>query len=75
MTQAVLVAHSYLTRTVELLIEFFKSLKQARKLNKLQRQTYNELMALSDKDLNDIGIHRGDIRYIAYQNQNLKGWV
>jgi len=75
MTQAVLVAHSYLTKTAELLIEFFKSLKQARKLNKLQRQTYNELMALSDKDLNDIGIHRGDIRYIAYQNQNLKGWV
>jgi len=41
MTQAVLVAHSYLTRTVELFIEFFKSLKQARELNKLQRQTYN----------------------------------
>ena len=75
MTQAVLVAHSYLTKTAELLIEFFKSLKQAHELNKLQRQTYNELMALSDKDLNDIGIHRGDIRYITYQNQNLKGWV
>jgi uncharacterized protein YjiS (DUF1127 family) len=31
-------------------------------------------MALSDKELNDIGIHRGDIRHIA-ENQNLRGWV
>lgn len=74
MTQAVLVAHSYLTRTVELFIEFFKSVKHSYEQNKLQRQTYKELMALSDKDLNDIGINRGDIRHIS-ENQNLRGWV
>lgn len=74
MTQAVLVAHSYLTRTVELFIEFFKSIKHSYQHQKLVRQTYKELMALSDKELNDIGIHRGDIRHIA-ENQNLRGWV
>lgn len=74
MTQAVLVAHSYLTRTVELFIEFFKSIKHSYEQSKLQRQTYKELMALSDNELNDIGIHRGDIRHIS-ENQNLRGWV
>jgi uncharacterized protein YjiS (DUF1127 family) len=74
MTQAVLVAHSYLTRTVELFIEFFKSVKQSYQHQRLVRETYKELMALSDKDLNDIGINRGDIRHIS-ENQNLRGWV
>ena len=29
------------------------------------RQTYNELMSLSGRDLADVGIHRSDIRQIA----------
>ena len=31
------------------------------------RETYNELMSLSRRDLADVGIHRGDIRQIARQ--------
>jgi|TARA_R100000081_G_scaffold90190_1_gene64757 hypothetical protein len=48
--------------------------------------TIKELSALSDKELNDIGIGRGDIRSVArgdrtlkrtatYPNENLNGWV
>lgn len=32
---------------------------------KIYRDTYNELSKLSDRELSDIGIHRGDIHYIA----------
>ena len=32
---------------------------------KIYRDTYNELSNLSDRELSDIGIHRGDIHYIA----------
>jgi uncharacterized protein YjiS (DUF1127 family) len=47
------------------------------------RQTIKDLSRLTDYELNDIGIARGDIRNIAYGdstlkrsvNDNLKGWV
>lgn len=32
------------------------------------RKAYKELSALTDRELNDIGITRGDIRRIAYGN-------
>ena len=50
-----LAANGYLKEAKELLIQREKS-----------RQTYKELSALSDKELNDIGINRGDIQRIAY---------
>lgn len=57
--------------------------KQSIKLQaaKAARETVKELSALSDSDLNDIGIPRGEIAYLAQQhyeeivNKNLKGWV
>ena len=45
------------------------------------RQSLKELNQLTDRELNDIGIGRGDIYRVAkgdksYQvNHNLKGWV
>ena len=49
------------------------------------RNTYNELARLTDRELNDIGIGRGDIKGVAMgdpeyrlvsdYNDNLKGWV
>ena len=51
------------------------------------RNTYNELAKLTDRELNDIGIGRGDIKRVAMgdpeyklvkdygPNDNLKGWV
>jgi len=48
---------------------------------KQYRQSLNELSKLTDRELNDIGIGRGDIHRVAkgdasYKiNDNLKGWV
>lgn len=49
------------------------------------RETIKELSKLNDRELNDIGIARGDIWAIAHEdadfkrfadtNDNLKGWV
>ena len=56
-------------------------IERARKV----RETIKELSKLNDRELNDIGIARGDIWAIAHEdadfkrfadtNDNLKGWV
>lgn len=52
-------------------------LEQRRKINK----TIQELQALTDFELADIGISRGMIKSVAHEtynpkaNDNLKGWV
>ena len=52
-------------------------LEQRRKINK----TIQELQALTDYELADIGISRGMIKSVAHEtynpqaNDNLKGWV
>jgi uncharacterized protein YjiS (DUF1127 family) len=84
MTQAILTAHSYSTRAVELIIDALKSINEKRIERKAIRETEKALSKLSDYDLNDIGIGRGDIYHIARAkstienvkvNQNLQGWV
>ena len=66
-----------------LLKNFLQKLRKSRS----QRNTFNELSRLSDKELHDIGIGRGDIIRVAIgdpeyklvkdygPNDNLKGWV
>lgn len=47
------------------------------------RETYNSLSKLSDAELNDIGLSRGEIHYVAMKtcyedsstNPNLRNWV
>lgn len=84
MTQAILTAHSYSTRAVELIMDAIKSVYNARIERKAIRETEKALSSLSDYDLADIGISRGEIYEIArYKssiehvkvNQNLQGWV
>ena len=76
MTQHILVAHSYLTNIIDLFTDAVKEFRHARANKKIIRATIKELSALSDKDLRDIGLTRGDIWYVAHnQNSNLKGWV
>ena len=76
MTQTVLVAHSFLTKTVELVFDYFRSLNQQRLRNKEIRITIKELSKLCDRELTDIGFPRGDIWYVAHnQIENLRGWV
>jgi uncharacterized protein YjiS (DUF1127 family) len=65
---------------------FLQKLNNQRIINAEIRATMNELRKLSDKELNDIGLSRGDIysvahghvdnaRYVAPVNPNLKGAV
>ena len=64
-----------------------KNFLQKQRKRQSYRNTYNELSRLTDYELNDIGINRGDIRRVAMgdpeyklvkdygPNDNLKGWV
>ena len=66
-----------------LLKNFLQKLRKSRSY----RNTFNELSRLNDRELNDIGIGRGDIKRVAMgdpsyrlvkdygSNDNLKGWV
>ena len=88
MTQAILAAHSYSTRAIELLINLFKDYLKYRARQAQIKQTIRELQALTDHELNDIGFARGDIVSVARgdkdmkkkasyveTNDNMKGWV
>ena len=84
MTQAILTAHSFLTQGVEGFMDFMKSVNEKRIQYNAIRATEKELSRLSNAELNDIGICRGDIYAIARAsetiatvkaNNNLRGWV
>ena len=84
MTQHILVLSNYLLKPIESLLDFLKSWNSYIKRQRRYKQTVKELSALTDYELNDIGIARGDIRSLARQdaemkktqvNSNLAGWV
>ena len=54
------------------LSNFFKKVINNYHQAKAIKQTENELRKLTDKELNDIGISRGDIYSIARQDADLK---
>jgi len=51
---------------------FFKKLINNYQMAKAIRQTEHELRKLTDAELNDIGISRGDIYSIARQDADMK---
>lgn len=81
MTQHILTLNSYLQSPIEGLLNFFKAIykaiekSQMRKAiaitrehmmrHKAYRETYKELSRLSDRELKDIGISRGEIHWLA----------
>lgn len=76
MTQHILTIHNYLQSPINSLIDYLKDLNKSYRKAKAIRQTVYELNILSDKELSDIGITRGDIYSVAHDiNSNLKGWV
>ena len=88
MTQAILAAHSYSTRAIELLLNLFKDYMAYRARQAQIKETVRELSRLTDHELNDIGFARGDILSVARgdadmkkkasyaeTNENMKGWV
>lgn len=54
------------------LSNFFKKVINNYQMSKAIRQTENELRRLTDAELNDIGIARGDIYSIARQDIDMK---
>jgi len=84
MSQAILTAHSFLTQGVEGFMDFMKSVNEKRIQHKAIRETEKALSKLTNTELDDIGISRGDIYTIARTsesiatvraNNNLRGWV
>ena len=84
MTQHILTAHNFSTRVVEQLIDAIRSYRQHRLEVRAIKETEHQLGKLSDYDLADIGLTRGDIYSVARShdtinniktNSNLKGWV
>lgn len=65
MTQLVLTASEWLNITP--FVDFIHDLQKRMKLKKLQKETIKELSSLSDRDLNDIGIARSQIKSIALE--------
>ena len=63
MTQYVLAAASWLDFSG--LLDWFRSVKRKMEHASRVRRTIKELSALTDKELNDIGLSRGMIRSVA----------
>ena len=83
-----LVANTFNWIGLESIARFFVNLNEARIRRKEIRETMNALNNLTDRELNDMGIARGDIWAVAHgdpefkrsgldtdTNSNLKGWV
>ena len=82
-----LVANTFNWIGLDGIANWFKSLSASIERNRQINHTIKELSKLSNRELNDIGISRGDIWAIAHgstdfarnakpkSNDNLKGWV
>jgi len=66
------------------LANWYKKLATQYKRHRLAQITIKELSRLSDRELNDMGLARGDIYSVAYGssdhvraviNKNLEGWI
>jgi len=66
MTQLILIQANFLQNAISSLFGLFKDIKTNRKEMSSARKTLKELNKLSDADLLDIGLCRGDIRNVAY---------
>ena len=85
MTQHILAINNYLRSPIEGNLQFLKNWNRGYQQRKAIRRTIKELNQLTDAELNDIGLGRGDIYSVAYGdphhkksaqvNHNLKGWV
>ena len=85
MTHYVLTASSWIQDAIEGFNDLRRSMRLRAERNAAYNRTYKELSKLTDFELNDIGICRGDIKNIARGdrtivrgievNENLKGSV
>ena len=70
MTQLILLQANFLQNAVKALFDLFKDLRTSRKENSEAKDTIRELNKLSDADLTDIGLCRGDIWNVAHHKHD-----
>jgi uncharacterized protein YjiS (DUF1127 family) len=70
MTQLILLQANFLQNAVKALLDLFKDLRTSRKEISEAKQTIRELNKLSDADLTDIGLCRGDIWNVAHHKHD-----
>ena len=86
MTQLIITQMNILQDALEGLVSLFKDLANELQRRRNIKDTIKQLSALTTHELNDIGIARSDIWYIAHTsfpkgktvadvNPNLKGWI
>ncbi len=66
MTQLILIQANYLQKAISALLDLFKDANSTRKEMSEAKKTMRELNKLTDKDLLDIGLCRGDIWNVAH---------
>ena len=72
MTHYVLTASSWLQDAMEGFTDLRRAMRLRAERRASYKQTYKELIKLTDFELNDIGICRGDIRNIARGDTTIK---
>ena len=72
MTHYVIEASSWIQDAIEGFRDLRRSMKLRAERKASYKQTYKELSRLTDFELNDIGICRGDIRNIARGDRTIK---
>ena len=70
MTQLILIQANFLQNAIRALLDLFKDIKSTRKETSQARKTMRMLNSLSDKDLLDIGLCRGDIWNVAHNKHD-----
>lgn len=68
MTQNILTLNNYLLNPLDKLASLIEGYKQSLREAHAVRSTIKELRNLTDKELHDIGITRGDIDNVAKRN-------
>jgi uncharacterized protein YjiS (DUF1127 family) len=72
MTQHILTLNNYLMNPINGFLNLLKDFRQAMEDRNRINDTVKELRKLSDRELNDIGINRGDIYSIARMDVDMK---
>ena len=73
MTQHILTLNNYLMNPINGFFNLVKEFRQAMDDRSRINATVKELRKLSDRELNDIGINRGDIYSIARMDSDMRG--
>jgi len=71
MTQHILTLNTYFLAPIEGLVETIRSYRKRMEYHRHVQQTIKELRKLTDRELSDIGISRGDIIAVAYGDETL----